>query len=295
MPRASIILPIYESQITIKRALECLTAQSYPDFEIICIDSSFSDHCEQIIRQRFPDVIYDRSAERLWPHDANNRGAIRASGEVFVFIDPDAYARRDWLKNLLQSYDATGGPVAGSVACYGRKWIDLGAHFCKFDRWLPRKVNDALDVGPTVNLLIPRTHFERLGPFPGRRRHGDTEMCWRMRAAGVEIAFEPNAIVEHHHMHTWRSLLRERYDRGRGFGRLVGVSTQMPPASPARLVATILPLRLASQLWRVWGNAYEAGLGPEYLRTLPVVISGLYAWLLGEGQTYAEQLFSKTE
>jgi hypothetical protein len=108
---------------------------------------------------------------------------------------------------------------------------------------------------------------------------------------GVKIWSVPGAVVEHQHLHTWRSLLAERWGRGAGVADLrLSWKPMGPVALCLRLVVTILPLRLASQLWRVARNAGRGGKGWDFLRTLPVVASGLYSGLLGEGQAILRRL-----
>jgi glycosyltransferase involved in cell wall biosynthesis len=52
---------------------------------------------------------------RLLPHDARNRGAELAGGDVFVFTDPDCVAEPDWLERLLTHH--ANGRVDRSAAC----------------------------------------------------------------------------------------------------------------------------------------------------------------------------------
>ena len=294
MPRVSIVLPTYEAQATLERCLDHLDSQSYRDREIIVVDSSLGLECAGIVSGRTPQVHLIRSEARLLPHQALNLGVRSAQGELLAFIDPDAYPRADWLLRLVEAYDARGGAIVGGVACHGSRWIDLGAHLCKFDKWLPFESSRPLNEGPTVNFLMPRELFERHGPFPAVHWHGDTELSWRMREAGVTIRLEPAAIVEHHHLHNWRTLLAERFGRGRGFAELR--LTRTSPSWPTVLwlgATSLLPVRLVSQLLRVWRNARAAGMSWAFVLAFPVLSSGLYAWLLGECATYARGLLRR--
>jgi GT2 family glycosyltransferase len=291
MARVSVLLPAYNAQATLAHCLAQLASQSYRDWEAILIDSSPGPECEQIVRSSFPDVRLIRSARRLLPHEALNLGVQAGSGELLVFLDPDAYAREHWLEHLVAAQDGYGGVILGGVACYGSRWVDLGAHLCKFDKWLPFSAARLLEEGPTVNYLLPRALFDLHGPFDAGSRHADTLLSWRLRAAGTPIRLEPSAVVEHHHLHSWGSLLVERFARGRGFGE---IRLLWEPVSRPRLVwilaASVLPLRLLSQLGRVWKNAHSARMPWVFVLSFPVLCSGLYAWLLGESVTYLQHL-----
>ena len=200
--------------------------------------------------------------------------------------DPDTYADTDWLAELVASHDQRGGLVIGGIACFGDRWIDLGAHLCKFDKWLAGGPARPLPDGPSANMLLSRELIGRVGGFMGNV-HGDTDLCWRIREQGGELWLSPSAVVRHHHLHTWSSLLSERYARGEEFGELW---LSWNPQSSARLVwrllITLFPVRLVAQLLRIWNNATQSGLQNAYFQTLPITVTGLYSWLLGEALAY---------
>lgn len=288
-------MPIYRAEATLRRSLESIRRQTTRDFELVLVDSGPDSECRQIASEVYPEANYLKLDARRLPHDACNLGIGRSSGDILVFTDPDAYAEPDWLERLLGTYYHFGGAVVGAVGCHEPRVIDLGAHLCKFDKWLPGGSTHLLEEGPTVNFLIGRPLFERFGPFPAANWHADTDLSWRLRQAGVEIRFEPKALVYHHHLHSWPSLLAERFTRG-----MVYADFWPDPVSASRtrlvLLAarSFLPLRLFSQLLRVWSHARASGMAGAYLRSFHIVSSGLYAWLLGETLTYARRLARRT-
>src|SRR5919108_4634016 len=97
-PRASVIIPAYESQETIADTLLALRDQAFRDFETIVVDSSPAEATETLLRSEFPEVTYERSQRRLIPHEARNRGVELARGELLVFTDPDCVPRPDWIE-----------------------------------------------------------------------------------------------------------------------------------------------------------------------------------------------------
>ena len=287
MPALSIILPAYESHRTIDKSLDALANQTFQDSEIIVVDSSPSTRCRDIVKNRHPHVVYHHSRERLLPEQARNHGADLASGQLLAFTDPDAYARADWLELLVRGHKISNRPVVGGVACYGRKWLDIGAHFTKFDKWLPRGKTQAIDMAPTVNFLIPKDTFRELSGFGPAHFHSDTDLSWKLVAKYGAPLFVPKAVVEHHHILTLRSLVHERFARGIGFGELRLSWADWPPARMALMFGvSIAPLRLVKQLIRVGRNARSAGMFRDFVVTFPIIALGLYAWLLGEARTY---------
>jgi GT2 family glycosyltransferase len=291
-PLVSLIIPAYRSQETIAGCLEALRRQTFRSFETLVVDSSLDDATGRIVTTGFAEVRYDRAAGRLLPHAARNRGAAAARGDVLVFTDPDVYARPDWLERLVDAHRRTGPIVVGAVACHGRRWRDVGIHLCKFAAWLPGGPPRVVDNAPTVNLLCTRAVFAAVGPFPGDRMAGDTVWSWRARARGLVLPLAPDAVVHHHHLETVGAFLRERYRRGVQFAAMRGVERRHRRRHDlALLLASALPVRLARVLALTVRHAARSGLLADLAWTLPLVLAGHAAGLLGETQAYARRLF----
>ncbi|MEO8505768.1 MAG: glycosyltransferase [Acidobacteriota bacterium] len=292
--KISVIVPLYRSGSTLARCLRALAQQTRRDFEVLLVDSSPDLACEVIVQAaqaELPQLVYLRSAQRLLPQPARNLGAARARGDYLVFSDPDCYARPDWLERLVAAHEDTRQPVVGGLACHGRRPFDRAVHLCKFSKWLPAGKAREVDMGPTANLICSRASFETLGGFQGDPMVGDALFSWRLRAAGATLVFAPDAVVEHHHLDTWKSFLTERFRRGQDFAalRLAWLGARRP-TSFGYLVVSALPIRLATNLFHVARHAARAGATMEFVRGLPVIAVGHAASLAGESVGYARAL-----
>jgi glycosyltransferase involved in cell wall biosynthesis len=289
-----VIIPAYESQQTLARCLESIEAQTYPEYEVVVVDSSPSDMCEEIVQRSFPGVRYFRSKERLLPHAARNYGVSMCSSDVLVFTDPDVYPDTDWLGKLVAADPGSGDLVVGSVECYGERWLDQGVHLSKFDIWLPGGGHEWIDIAPTVNLLCHRETFERLGGFPPEHMIGDTLFSWQAVEAGYRILFAPEASLLHHHISNWGSLLSERWSRGAEFGRArVERYDWSRWRAALHLALSILPIRWTKLMFRIGRNASRANMPTVFFLTLPVTMLAQAAWLLGESRAYTEHFLFK--
>ena len=287
----SIVLPCFNSQRTLAGFLDALRGQTFSRFEVVTVDSSPGPECQAIVRDRYPEVRYERVPERLLPHAARNRGVELARGDLLVFTDPDVYADPLWLETLVASHRRTGRITAGAIACHGRRWIDVGAHLCKFSTWLPGGSLRPVDNAPTVNLLCPRGVFLEIGPFSGDRLLGDTEFSWQARRCGHVINLEPRAIVVHDHDMSFPRLLEERYRRGVLFGQLRADWYKNRRLRHAvYLLVSILPIRLTRILALTAARCWRAGLLRDFVWSAPVVALGQAASLAGECRTYAKRL-----
>lgn len=106
-PLISIIIPVYNSERTIEKCLQSLKRQSYPNIEIIVVDSPFYDknaqkRCKKII-EKYAMYFIDgpeRSIQR-------NRGIKEARGEYIAVIDQDMYLSKDVIKDCYETFAAT--------------------------------------------------------------------------------------------------------------------------------------------------------------------------------------------
>ena len=138
---------------------------------------------------------------------------------------------------------------------------------------------------PTCCLSMRKDLFTRFGPFLGGTYCSDTEMNWRLSAAGYPPMFIPEMRVAHVHLTSLRRFLRKQAMHGRAFAR-VRVRFERFTAARAALFtvgATALPLllfgRVPSRVWR------RGALG-DFLRSAPLVFAGLTCWSLGEALGY---------
>jgi GT2 family glycosyltransferase len=291
LPLVSVIIPAYLSHETLAGCLRTMCSQTFRDVEVLVVDSSPDDRCERIVRDGFPTVHYRHSAHRLLPYAARTQGIGAARGSLLGFTDPDVYAPPRWIETLVAAYHARGGVVAGAISCFGKHWVDQGNHFCKFDKWLPSATVRQIDIASTANMLCDRASFETAGGFVEDTMLGDTLISWAFSRASIPIWFVPAAAVEHHHLSTWGGLLRERYARGREFAALrVREGAWSKRRMGAHLLLTLLPVRFIRLIGRVCVNAQRAGLLGEFSYTLPLILSGEAAWLLGEAAVYVRRL-----
>ncbi|MBT0813048.1 glycosyltransferase family 2 protein [Litoribacter ruber] len=99
----SVVVPVYNSQDTVKRCLESIAAQTFSNFEAIIIDDGSTDHspniCDDfaITDDRFKVVHTKNSGVS----SARNKGIDLAQGDWTCFVDSDDYVEGTYLENLM--------------------------------------------------------------------------------------------------------------------------------------------------------------------------------------------------
>ena len=89
----SVIIPVYNSEKTIKRCIESITLQNRPDVEIIIINDGSTDETEIIckaLQAEYNNLIYIYK-ENGGVSSSRNSGLSVANGEFVMFVDSDDY------------------------------------------------------------------------------------------------------------------------------------------------------------------------------------------------------------
>lgn len=286
MTRVSVVVPAWRSGATIVRALDAIARQTYRDFEVIVVESGGDAFARDVAGIRWLGV-----GERLLPQAARNHGVLHANGELLVFTDPDIYVEPQWLQALVDAWDATRDVIIGSFTCHGDRSRDFAYHLCKFSKWLPAGRPRALDTAPSGNMLVSRADFDRAGTFRGELFVGDVELSRKLQSGGLRLWFEPAAAGAHHHLYSLRAFLAERFQRGAWYGEL-RASWYSRPRIALLAAATILPVRLFTNLAHVGRHAARAGRTGSFVRTLPLVALCYGATLAGEARSFLRALTS---
>ncbi len=102
IPAISIIVPIYNVEAYLPCCLDRVLAQSFEDFELICIDDGSEDNSGAILddyAQRDDRIVAVHQPNHGLAH-ARNRGLALAGGEYIAFLDSDDYWHEHFLATL---------------------------------------------------------------------------------------------------------------------------------------------------------------------------------------------------
>lgn len=124
MPKISIIVPIYNAENTLRRALDHLRSQTFSDFEAILVNDgskdSSADICEEYCRLDSRFSLLNR--ENRGVSAARNAGIPGAHGEYITFADADDMALENWLMDVVPYMDGVGMIVTGTRTVGFNRW-----------------------------------------------------------------------------------------------------------------------------------------------------------------------------
>lgn len=109
MVKISVILPIYNSDKYIRKAVESVLAQSFSDFELIIVNDGSTDNTLNILNDFDDSRITIINQSNQGPGASRNNALDIINGEYVMFLDSDDWYHPDALKISLEEitrYDA---------------------------------------------------------------------------------------------------------------------------------------------------------------------------------------------
>jgi len=204
-PLVSVIIPNFNRQAELQRAVDSVLAQDYRPLEVVVVDDASTRPIELAV------PAAERALVR-WVHlernsggaTARNAGIDAARGEVVAFLDSDDVWVADKLSRQVAAYLADGAP--DDAVYYSQVVLDRGDE----QLVLPERpmapdesVGDYLfpwrgNLLQTSTLLLSRALAARVRFTDGLRIHQDIDLCLRLQLAGARFRFEPAPLARWH-------------------------------------------------------------------------------------------------
>ena len=124
----SVVIPAFDSEATIARAIESVLAQTYKDYEIIVVDDGSKDGTGDAVRA-FGDKVNYIYQENAGVSVARNTALAAAKGEWIAFLDADDQWLPDKLEKQMQLLERKKGLKWCSgirYHCYGQQKFVVG-------------------------------------------------------------------------------------------------------------------------------------------------------------------------
>jgi glycosyltransferase involved in cell wall biosynthesis len=215
-PRVSAIVPVRNGARHVRRCVEALLAQSWPEgrLEILVVDDASTDATLERVRE-LPVRLLEQSRRR-GPYAARNAALRAAGGEIFAFTDSDCAPAKDWVERGVAALEREGADLAAGQVRFAfstrRSAFELLDSLSNLDQ--ERSVGER-GVAKTGNLFAARRVLDAIGPFRERRSGCDVEWTGRATAAGFALVYAPDAVVEKVARGAL-ALVRKQYRVGRG-------------------------------------------------------------------------------
>ncbi|OLN27990.1 Glycosyl transferase, group 2 family protein [Desulfovibrio sp. DV] len=211
MPGIAVVIPAYNAAATLAGTLEGLDAQTIgrDTFAVIVVDDGSSDDTAGVAARFGATVIRQANAG---PAAARNAGAAAARCDILVFTDADCAPAPDFLARL--TAPLADPAVSGVQGAYRTCQSALVARFAQLefeDRYAYVARRPAIDLIATYAAAYRKAVFDAASGFDTSycvADNEDTELSYRLAAAGHRLVFAPDAIVCHLHPATLARYVR---------------------------------------------------------------------------------------
>lgn len=207
-----VVIPVRNDPNGVESALA-----SIPPVPVVVVDDASDDPqslaqvVDKVRMRTGATITLVRLPKNVGPGIARNRGVELCTHPLVAFLDADCVAEPGWLSAHLHHFDDPSiAAVAPRVLPDMRKpcWeaaagaLDMGT--------LETYVRPGARVSfvPSAALLA-RRHVLRDIPFNAMRVGEDVDLVWRLQDAGLQVRYDPRALVRHRvRPTTWAWLVR---------------------------------------------------------------------------------------
>ena len=195
-PQISVVIPVYNRELTIRRAIDSVLAQELHPDEIIVVDDGSTDPTPEILKS-YDHKIQIVRQENKGVSAARNRGVETAAGKWIAFLDSDD----EWTPDKLQK----------QLACYRlhpnmrilqteERWIrnnmrvNPGKKYSKKSGNIFKNCLKTCIVGPST-VMCERSLLMEMGGFDEKLPVCEDYDLWIRIAAKYAIPLLPEALT----------------------------------------------------------------------------------------------------
>lgn len=198
LPQVSVVIPVYNGEQTIKRALDSVFAQTFPGLEVIVVDDASADRTADIIAQYGDRLTIIRSTENQGAGAARNKGIVAAKGRWVAFLDSDDAWKPDKLARQVELLDRSSKPVAACATGYNIE--KNGRRFAVALNLTPQQFRNDIPFGCTISpgstLMVERGVFSTIGGFDEALKRLE-DWDWLLRfSERYDMVFLPEALAD---------------------------------------------------------------------------------------------------
>jgi len=217
VPTITVVIPLYNKRLYVKRALDSVCKQTFEDLEVIVVDDGSTDGGPEIVKAYSDPRIRLIRQDNAGPGAARNRGIREGTAPYVTFLDADD----EWLPFFLESSYVALRQNPDCDLCVSSRFVD---RFCEYAsgrvdmtpfflrngitqgawqvhaRMPDWELKHVLDLFYTGAILSKRDVIGRYGGFysVAKCSYGEDYVLWLKLAFNQKVYRNLTALVHYH-------------------------------------------------------------------------------------------------
>lgn len=213
--KISVVILTYNSSRTIIKCLDSLENQSDKRFEVLIIDDDSTDDTLTLIKKNIINYSFKIRFFRNGQHNISrgrNIGIKNANTKIISILDSDAFAYKDWIKNILLEFKHNRVAVVSGdiIPAYTTNLSYANSIVYETIRDLTRKGVWKMEGGNfAFNRIKLNPHFNE------KFKHCEDIEFFTRVGDEYKYRYNPKIKVEHVEKDTLKKYLKQQYEYGK--------------------------------------------------------------------------------
>jgi len=199
VPAVSIVMPLFNKEKEVNRAIRSVLSQTVKDFELIVVNDGSTDNGPTVVNKFIDSRIRIINQKNCGVSLARNKGIGEARSDLIAFLDADDEWAPDFLENIM-------GLKSKYLSCdvFGTRYflsLPTGRKHPTVIKGIPHDMKDgiltnyfsvAAQSDPplwTSAVAVTKKAIEAVGGFPGGVTAGEDLLTWARLATQFQIAY----------------------------------------------------------------------------------------------------------
>lgn len=280
-PELSIIIPAYNSELTIKSCINSLTSQTIPreKFEVIVVDDCSKDKTVDYAKEAGADLIICNETNKGAGY-SRNVGAKQARGKFLAFIDSDCRAQNGWIKTIFQELKdlpAITGPIKNGNPHSTKAWAE---YFLEMGPFHEYRKKAPIRTIPGGNGAYQKKIFFEAGGFAKEKLSEDFWLSESLKRLKFLPIFVPDLSIYHMNRTEMKKICDNMKLQGKFFVR----NRRMIPTAHYKFLIKsrfFTPLIFIIKFMNSFKNATQSKKTGKFLQSLPYLVRALISFCEG--------------
>lgn len=199
----SVVIPLYNKEKFILRAIESIKAQTLKVKEIIVVDDGSKDMGASLVKHYHPDVTLIKQLNK-GVSVARNTGINAANSHHVAFLDADDYWLPRFVENITLMIKSSPNAAMYCTHYAFKTSIEVRPALIRAVPKLGGTINDLFasclnaDLPITASsVCIKRSKLKEIGGFPVGMKMGEDQVVWAKIACLGEVVYSPETCVHY--------------------------------------------------------------------------------------------------